>query len=449
MEPERGSWAGPGGPSGLHKRRSRSAQHVLREAQDFVWHVVSSDSAKRWREQMKSKTTEVRGRVRQRTAKVGQRVREQLSHQQVVKFFDKTGFMLGVLGLISTEFVLLRFPQFFGLWFAATIPPLVAIRWCLYSLAKHQFFLFDFCYFVQVGTLVNLFFFPDSRHLWRLHFVLAQGPLLWAIPTWRNSFVFHSLDKVTSVFIHLFPALLTYVKRWEADLMCDASTPCHMDWASATLFPLAYYSVWQVLYILKTEVSCRALLRQDRSIATSVRWLAADRSHPLNVLTTRVCRRCGVLRPEEELDAETWKTKVIFWAVQLLYTLLTFLPAKLAFDHRGVCVLLIGVCVCVSVWNGANYYIEVFSTRYTLKFKEPPPGPGDQVSPAPSDEPAPGSPAAPRTVSPGLTSDAGTEKSGADWKSDPGAPPSEEGPPEAEAATPEPAMSHEDPWWEW
>lgn len=134
--------------------------------------------------------------------------------------------------------------------------------------------------------------------------------MLWAIPTWRNSFVFHSLDKVTSVFIHLFPALLTYVKRWEAvcaffwecctispkcfsdfvkyeilkeryqitilrclclaryssqsnypcfickfrsllthnpqDLMCDASTPCHMDWASATLFPLAYYSVWQV-----------------------------------------------------------------------------------------------------------------------------------------------------------------------------------------------------------
>lgn len=81
-------------------------------------------------------------------------------------------------------------------------------------------------------------------------------------------------------------------------------------------------------------------------------------------------------------SVSTPRAQVIFWAVQLLYTLLTFLPAKLAFDHRGVCVLLIGVCVCVSVWNGANYYIEVFSTRYTLKFKEPPPGPGGQaVSP--------------------------------------------------------------------
>ena len=63
--------------------------------------------------------------------------------------------------------------------------------------------------------LLNIFVFPSSRTLWRLHFVVTQGPLLWAIPTWRNSFVFHSLDKVTSVFLHSLGALLTYVKRWE------------------------------------------------------------------------------------------------------------------------------------------------------------------------------------------------------------------------------------------
>lgn len=106
----------------------------------------------------------------------------------------------------------------------------------------------------------------------------------------------------------------------------------------------------QVLYILKTEVSCRALLRQDRSIATSVRWLAADRSHPLNVLTTRVCRRCGVLRPEEELDAETWKTKVpppralpspILWPIgrecQIVRAILTPESAAGIFKSAAIC----------------------------------------------------------------------------------------------------------------
>jgi hypothetical protein len=45
-------------------------------------------------------------------------------------------------------------------------------------------------------------------------FVFANGPLLVAIVAWRNSMVFHSLDKTTSLFIHVFPALLTYCTRW-------------------------------------------------------------------------------------------------------------------------------------------------------------------------------------------------------------------------------------------
>lgn len=35
----------------------------------------------------------------------------------------------------------------------------------------------------------------------------SNGPLLWAIITWRNSLVFHDLDKITSVMIHAFPPI--------------------------------------------------------------------------------------------------------------------------------------------------------------------------------------------------------------------------------------------------
>jgi hypothetical protein len=31
---------------------------------------------------------------------------------------------------------------------------------------------------------------------------------------WRNSLVFHSLDKTTSLFIHLTPNILLYALRW-------------------------------------------------------------------------------------------------------------------------------------------------------------------------------------------------------------------------------------------
>jgi hypothetical protein len=41
-----------------------------------------------------------------------------------------------------------------------------------------------------------------------------SGPLASAIITWRNSLVFHSLDKVTSLFIHVYPPVVLTVIRW-------------------------------------------------------------------------------------------------------------------------------------------------------------------------------------------------------------------------------------------
>ena len=31
---------------------------------------------------------------------------------------------------------------------------------------------------------------------------------------WRNSLVFHDVEKITSLYIHIFPGLLLYALRW-------------------------------------------------------------------------------------------------------------------------------------------------------------------------------------------------------------------------------------------
>ena len=46
-------------------------------------------------------------------------------------------------------------------------------------------------------------------------FTFALGPLSAAIVLWRNSLVFHDVDKVTSVFIHIMPPLLMYCLKWK------------------------------------------------------------------------------------------------------------------------------------------------------------------------------------------------------------------------------------------
>jgi len=44
-------------------------------------------------------------------------------------------------------------------------------------------------------------------------YCLAHGSLASAVITWRNSLVFHDWDKVTSLFIHLYPPFTFTVIR--------------------------------------------------------------------------------------------------------------------------------------------------------------------------------------------------------------------------------------------
>ena len=56
---------------------------------------------------------------------------------------------------------------------------------------------------VQANAAAMLGVVWQNEMLMRLVFVLGNGPLLLAIAIWRNNFVFHDLEQVTSVMIHV------------------------------------------------------------------------------------------------------------------------------------------------------------------------------------------------------------------------------------------------------
>ena len=45
-----------------------------------------------------------------------------------------------------------------------------------------------------------------------------MGPLMFAIIVWKNSLVFHSLDKLTSFFLHAFPPITIHLLRSDMGL---------------------------------------------------------------------------------------------------------------------------------------------------------------------------------------------------------------------------------------
>ena len=81
---------------------------------------------------------------------------------------------------------------------------LISLRAYIYKKRDWHYFLFDLCYFVTILNFVFFWIFPSSPALFVACYCLSHGCLAGAVITWRNSLVFHDLDKVTSLFIHIY-----------------------------------------------------------------------------------------------------------------------------------------------------------------------------------------------------------------------------------------------------
>lgn len=96
---------------------------------------------------------------------------------------------------------------------------LLPYRFYKYKKLQWHYFLFDLCYYVNILNFVFLWFLPQSPSLFVACYCLSHGAVASAIITWRNSLVFHDSDKVTSLFIHIYPPFTFTVIRCVSPLL--------------------------------------------------------------------------------------------------------------------------------------------------------------------------------------------------------------------------------------
>jgi len=82
------------------------------------------------------------------------------------------------------------------------------------------------------------------------------------------------------------------------------------------------------------------------------------------------CRRLGILQRCEGFEVGSTKTKLVFVGAQLGYTLLCCLPCYILHSFKIANTGAIALIFGMAVWNGANYYIEVFSNSYDRTYRE-------------------------------------------------------------------------------
>ena len=124
-----------------------------------------------------------------------------------------------------------------------------------------------------------------------------------------------------------------------------------------------------MLYIVKTEFIDAAYLETAPEEVTSLRWLSRDESNGMNRLCKYVCVKLGQMAPDESFDDASRKTKLTFWAGQLVYTVITLSFTPLLWRYKALHALCLFSMFATAIYSGASYYIEVFSRRYNDQFK--------------------------------------------------------------------------------
>ena len=135
----------------------------------------------------------------------------------------------------------------------------------------------DFCYFLNASVLLQSLTCSTSSDggfcsAWfKSNFMLSHGPIAVAILAWQNSLVFHSLDKMTSFFIHIMPPLTCYLQRWD---VIPGSVPAEglsLGLASWLVVPMLLYSAWQAFYLYIQHT----VIDKDPELVTSLRYLTS------------------------------------------------------------------------------------------------------------------------------------------------------------------------------
>lgn len=289
---------------------------------------------------------------------------------KTVQLRDKVSFVVGVGNACVAPALALRYPNLIPAYYSVQFVILLILRYVIYRSKRWHYFVFDICYFVNCMTMLFLWVYPDSSLLFLATYCMTNGPVAWAIITWRNSLVFHSLDKVTSVFIHIFPPLVTYCIKWmpelQNDVYCDNVTyvtnyrdarfpalgqmelPSFRD---VIICSTVAYGVWQFLYYLFIMVGRRDKVESGLRL-TSYSWLLDD-THG----------KKGFIQNVAFMFGAKWKLEM-FMLLQLVYNVVTSIPTYYLYRHFWLHTTFLILMFAVSVWNGANYYIEVFSRRY-------------------------------------------------------------------------------------
>lgn len=203
--------------------------------------------------------------------------------------------------------------------------------------------------------LVQLWYFPTNITLIKICFAFANGPLIASILAFRNSLVYHSLDKITSLFLHWFPACICWSTRWfpppELTEMMEKDPALKARWEGASfrdlcLLPMLPYIAWAVFYYLKIFVFSAKKIQQ-RNYETLYVYVMSKKG----LFSTVVSKSPRSLQP------------AVYMGVHLVGTVTTMLLSMFLWRDKTLSLGFIVAAFSWSAWNGNEWMTLLYKKK--------------------------------------------------------------------------------------
>jgi len=185
---------------------------------------------------------------------------------------DKLTFIFGVMCALFQAFFLGRYPNTFYYTYHCTfLPILIFGKWVYYKSLGWHYYMTDFCYAANALLQLFLVVYPKSDIIFKAVFLFSNGALAVAVGAFRNQLVFHKLDNLTSLALHIFPQICMWNLRWST-MPYEQTLPeserrflsfdGEFDVMTFIVYPLAFYFLWVSIYFMINFVVAKKRIQE-------------------------------------------------------------------------------------------------------------------------------------------------------------------------------------------
>ncbi|GMG20955.1 unnamed protein product [Ambrosiozyma monospora] len=246
-----------------------------------------------------------------------------------------------------------KHPAYFHVFYTVISCVLLPIRFLTYYKMNYGYYLADLCYFVNALVFLFIWVWPDSKMLFVTCASFSWGTLSFAVITWKNKLVLHSIEKTTSTFIHVLPPTVMYVithqipKSVKKQRFPGAMKLETWDLWYGVFYTSLMYFVWQMSY--HYFITIRKAEKIKNGKVTSFEYLRkAFANKPIGKFVNSLPGNMPV---------------VAFSLLQYMYQLCTMSLCPIFFKYKYAASAFVSFIFLTASYNGATYYIDFYGKR--------------------------------------------------------------------------------------